>query len=310
MSFTGFNLSNIHNAKYASRQIKYIYYENNLIWPLNPLPYEQQYLTFEALDDTTFTCGNANAQYSLDNGATWTTLNAGTNSPTVYRGRRIMWKYTIPQSTWTHERGVCYFTSTGRFDVFGNIMSLLYGDNFYGEYDLTGKDWIFFATFSGCNIVNASNLILPATTLSKHCYEFMLDDCYLLTGAPTLPATTLADYCYYGLFDHCLSLTNAPALPATTLANHCYNGMFMYTNIKTAPLLPATTLADYCYYLMFFEASQLNYVKCLATDISATSCTTRWLDGVASSGTFVKDANTTWPSGYSGIPANWTTQNV
>ena len=61
---------------------------------------------------------------------------------------------------------------------------------------------------------------------------------------------------------------------------------------------------------MFNNCSKLNNIKCLATDISATSCLTNWVKGVASSGTFVKDANTTWPEGVSGIPTGWTVQTA
>ena len=82
------------------------------------------------------------------------------------------------------------------------------------------------------------------------------------------------------------------------------------TSLVTAPTLPATTLATYCYRYMFYSCSSLNYIKCLATDISATNCTSSWLKGVASSGTFVKAASmTSWTTGISGIPSGWTVQN-
>ena len=48
----------------------------------------------------------------------------------------------------------------------------------------------------------------------------------------------------------------------------------------------------------------------LATDISATYCLAGWVDGVAASGTFIKDANTTIPTGTSGIPTGWTVQTA
>ena len=152
---------------------------------------------------------------------------------------------------------------------------------------------------------------LPATTLADWCYSSMFQGCTSLTSAPELPATTLADKCYGSMFNSCTSLTTAPALPATTLANNCYSDMFLScTSLTTAPALPATTLADGCYQSMFEGCTNLNYIKCLATDISASNCTDYWVDGVSSTGTFVKDPNmSSWTTGESGIPANWTVQD-
>jgi hypothetical protein len=48
----------------------------------------------------------------------------------------------------------------------------------------------------------------------------------------------------------------------------------------------------------------------LATNISASNCLSEWVDGVASSGTFVKNAAmTSLPNGDSGIPYRWTVED-
>jgi len=66
-----------------------------------------------------------------------------------------------------------------------------------------------------------------------------------------------------------------------------------------------------CYMYMFRNCKKLNSIICLATDISANSCTTAWLDGVASSGTFTKAASmSSWTTGNDGIPTNWTVQDA
>ena len=112
------------------------------------------------------------------------------------------------------------------------------------------------------------------------------------------------------LFINCTGLTSAEnlILPATTLAESCYENMFQNcTNLTTAPALPATTLVNYCYSSMFQGCTSLKYIKCLATDISATNCTSYWVEGVASSGTFVENPNMTgWTTGINGIPRGWT----
>ena len=114
------------------------------------------------------------------------------------------------------------------------------------------------------------------------------------------------------MFQSCTSLTTAPELPATTLATYCYYQMFYgCTSLTTAPTLPATTLAESCYNSMFLDCTSLNYIKCLATDISASNCTGGWVDGVASTGTFVKNPNmASWTTGAKGIPTGWTVQDA
>ena len=82
-------------------------------------------------------------------------------------------------------------------------------------------------------------------------------------------------------------------------------------SLTVAPELPATTLANACYIQMFGGCTSLNYIKCLATDISATNCTYNWVNGVAPTGTFVKNPNmTSWTTGDSGIPSGWTVQDA
>jgi hypothetical protein len=82
------------------------------------------------------------------------------------------------------------------------------------------------------------------------------------------------------------------------------------TNLTTAPDLPATTLVTSCYNSMFRSCTKLNYIKMLATNISASECLDVWVQGVASSGTFVKNKNATWDvTGSNGVPSGWTVQN-
>lgn len=171
--------------------------------------------------------------------------------------------------------------------------------------------YCYQAMFNGCTSLTTAPA-LPATTLTNYCYAFMFRGCTSLTTAPNLPATTLANYCYGNMFYNCTSLTTAPSLPATTLAQYCYDSMFHgCTSLTTAPNLPATTLAQYCYEGMFYGCTLLNYIKCLATNISASGCLSSWVSSVAATGTFVKAVNmTSWPTGTSGIPSNWTVQDA
>ena len=262
-------------------------------------------LYFEAIQDSTFSLTKNDCQYSLDNGATWTTLAAGTSTPTVSAGNKIMFKATNPSAS--SGSGIGTFSCTGKCNVGGNIMSLLYGDDFVGKNEIN-KEFQFDGLFRNMKIVDASKLILPATTLANGCYSAMFMLCNSLIKAPELPATTLANSCYMGMFEACSSLTTAPELPATTLANGCYHNMFKWCeSLISAPKLPATTLADNCYFGMFGGCTRLNEITMLATDISANSCLYNWVEGVASTGTFTKAAAmTSLPTGKSGIPEGWT----
>lgn len=191
--------------------------------------------------------------------------------------------------------------------------------------------------FNGCTNLKRGPK-LPATTLATSCYYGMFMNCTSLTEAPELPATTMAVSCYWVMFMNCKSLTEAPELPATTLANSCYKQMFQgctsltavpeilpattlddscyqymfsgCTSITTAPELPAATLTSGSYYGMFNSCTSLNYIKCLATDISANVCTSGWVNSVAANGSFVKAASMSdWTTGVDGIPDNWVTQD-
>ena len=162
--------------------------------------------------------------------------------------------------------------------------------------------------FYGCTSLTTAPE-LPATMLENNCYSGMFSSCTALVTPPAiLPATELYNQCYSSMFSYCDSLTIAPELPATTLVYQCYSWMFNgCRSLKTAPELPATTLASKCYEYMFRFCSKLNYIKMLATDISATLCLTNWVDSVASTGTFVKNPEATWDVvGNSGVPEGWT----
>ena len=303
----------------------------------NDVDYSVEYLTFEAIEDSTFKLTQNTCQYSLDEGNTWTSLSKGTNTPTVSAGNKIMFKKANPSISYAV--GIGTFSSTGKFNISGNIMSILYGDDFIGKTYLTGKYYAFSRLFKGCsNVVDTSNLILPATTLIDECYSNMFEGCTSLTTAPELPATTLAEkcysnmfkgctslttapelpattltkYCYHSMFSGCTALVTAPALPATILAESCYGYMFSYcTSLVTAPALPATKLANYCYCDMFENCSSLNHITMLATNISASDCLIYWVSGVSSTGTFVKHPDmTSLPTGTSGIPEGWVVEDA
>ena len=273
--------------------------------------YYLQYFTTVALEDGTIsfdifrgigTDMITSISYSTDNGETWTTTNNVNDKEEnlvitvdVSEGDKVLWKGDAQQlAFYDEDYGFLnsFFSSDCEFDVMGNVMSLLYGDNFVGETTVP-KEYCFFGLFCDfcdtekeCLVVNANNLKLPATTLTEHCYEIMFFDCTSLTTAPELPATTLADSCYNRMFQGCQSLTSAPELPAITLVNNCYN-------------------------YMFYGCTSLSYIKAMFTTTPSTAYTQNWVKNVAASGTFVKNSAATWTTtGVNGVPTGWTVQPV
>ena len=250
--------------------------ENEVMDLIESLLHPKDYLAFTALEDGTFSFvknGNptGSVSYSLDNGSSWTALNYGDSTPTVTAGSKILWKGNY-KGTSNSDYGS--FSSTGKFNVSGNIMSLTYGDDFGDKTDLTGSNYCFRGLFKSCSgLIDSSDLILPATTLANMCYRAMFSGCTSLTTVPELPVTTLAAECYAFMFDGCTSLTTVPTLPATTLASNCYQAMFQNcTSLTTAPELPATTLADYCYGYMFWGCSKLATAPVLPATTLAERC--------------------------------------
>lgn len=297
----------------------------------NPIPhdYSKDYLTFVALEDGTeigFTCvsefGDSGYQiisYSIDGGETWTDTQGNKGGETIAvlsEGDNLLIKGTNVQYGMDVEGGYSEFYADGKVKVEGNPMSLIYGDNFFGALSFPqDSDSNFQYIFAGCreSLVDASNLVLPATTLTDSCYDHMFSQCRQLESGPKiLPATTLASYCYQNMFYQCDRLTTAPELPATTLARNCYWGMFASCiKLTTAPELPATTLTNSCYGYMFQGCTKLNYIKAMFTTTPSTNYTYNWVSGVASTGTFVKNSAATWTTtGVNGVPDGWTVETT
>ena len=164
--------------------------------------YSKDYLTFRVL-----TSGNINwksigsgqektISYSINNGE-WVSVAATSAGQTisVVAGDVVRFKgtnttYAKDKSNYSGFEGG---QSTGvSYDIEGNIMSLLYGDNFQNTTELTNSTYQFCSLFKLAPVVSAKNLVLPATTLKKYCYRAMFSKCSTLVEAPALPATALA----------------------------------------------------------------------------------------------------------------------
>ena len=174
--------------------------------------------------------------------------------------------------------------------VFGNVMSLIYSENFKGQ--------------KGINFMAA--------------FQYLFKDNDYIDIDPTigdlvLPATSLSDGCYYAMFFGCSSLTRAPELPATDLSVSCYDNMFRdCEKLEHSPVLPATSLTSNSYYQMFSGCENLKSITCMATYVSAYNCIEGWVDGVhAGTGDriFYKNPKADFWRVGNNVPTGWTIKN-
>jgi hypothetical protein len=150
--------------------------------------YSLDYLTFVALESGTFTFNSndntATINYSLDNGNTWVELASGSSTPTITAGNKVLWKGELEVSGSGSFATSGNFSSSGTCDIEGNIMSIIAGDDFAQATEVVQKQ--FSRTFS-VKVVNAKNLILPATTLADDCYYEMFGVTSYMLNEPQIP---------------------------------------------------------------------------------------------------------------------------
>lgn len=230
IQFNGEN--NIQEIHYNGRDIRKVYDYQGKVWEKRPPDYPNEYLTIRVLEKiyTAEGCDilfhrssgcTVELKYSVNNGE-WNTLTTSAITG-LLEGDVVRFKGHVISQT----DASSIYGSFGRFEpslhnveVEGNIMSLLYEDNFSGQTDLM-YPWIFCSMFSTDEFVNAENLILPSTTLTYGCYNHMLSGCRKLTKAPQLPATTLAEYCYAYMFYNCENLTYIECNARDISARNC-----------------------------------------------------------------------------------------
>lgn len=172
----------------------------------------------------------------------------------------------------------------------------------FGElYSLSN---LFFETnvisVSGLETLDTKNVIDMESTFSRVHFNIPNLDMWDISNVQTMR----------NMFDENSHITSSPftKLHDVLPSDRCYESMFYNCRgLIKAPELPAKILTQSCYYRMFYNCFNLNYIKMLATDISATDCLVGWVKGVSSTGTFVKNKDATWNVvGADGIPAGWT----
>ena len=249
--------------------------------------YSVKYFTTRALEDDCeirLEIGSAvptsvltSISYSINNGRTWTTVNNVDNEavivtpPVINKDKVIFWKGTgIGVSTTVDDNDrystSSVFYSTKKYEVEGNIMSLIYGDNFATQttVDEAGYNFamLFYAKDKTNNLYNAKNLILPIKIVPQYCYLRMFQNSAQLKYAPRkIDAEEIGYYSCMSMFYSCSELIEAPEeLPAMTIGEGGYRALFSYCGkLEKAPELPATTIAKQAYYQFCQYCHNLKY---------------------------------------------------
>lgn len=159
--------------------------------------------------------------------------------------------------------------------------------------------------FSNCTSLTTMP-ILPATTVPKYAYQNMFQSCTSLTTTTPMrisvdsyackqmfskcknlvnasnieiynhenaTGTVFNNYACQSMFEYCEYLTQPPILSAPNIVGSCYDSMFYNCiELQTAPDLPAIKPMPKSYRKMFQGCKKLNYIKCLATDLSSLNC--------------------------------------
>lgn len=282
------------------------------------------YLCFTALEAGQFTLTIPAAvtptylsyvEWSKD-GRTWTRLTVddtaqSITTPIIPVGGKVYWRGSGSRMAYDYSvNKYSVFSSTGTFDVSGDLRSLLFSDDFE-NVATTNQRYCFTGLFYGASVVNASNLRLALTGNSAYMYCFR--GCTQLLHAPALmEGNTIMQWQFHSTYDGCTNLVTGTDLQATSVGvRGCYYTYKSCTSLVKAPNISSiTTIGNGGLSAMFHGCSSLTYIKCLATSLyddgdASHFATSNWLAGVSSTGTFIQAEGVTWPRGASGIPTGW-----
>lgn len=143
--------------------------------------YSKDYLTLDIVDGGTLQWKRTNSQvpektiqYRI-NGGSWNTVTSSLSNDTVFNvnsGDKVEVKgQNTSYNNSSNARGNS-FIGSATFNVSGNIMSIIDGDDFENLTTLTSA-YTFSFLFGNSKVIDASKLVLPATTLASYCYSYM-----------------------------------------------------------------------------------------------------------------------------------------
>lgn len=244
------------------------------------------WLTNNSGSSTSF---NREIRYRKNNDATWTSCRSSSAGTEINVSDGDILEFVGDNSSYhLNSNNKNYFgcSENVRFNLKGNILSLLDSQHFKTFAPWSGGSYIFAELFRDCKgVVDASELLFPNFVITN-CYTGMFSGCTNLIYAPDkLPALTygVAGGCYDSMFEGCVNLIVGPEMPSKV------------------SVTAANGIAD----RLFKGCENLKFIKCLLT-MNYGQYWSDWVKGVSSTGIFVMNPNSMKYYGDSGIPQGWT----
>lgn len=245
------------------------------------------YLCFTALESGTFTLtigANLNTanlsyvEYSLD-GRTWVKTNNVNSTtitittPTLNAGDKVYWRGSglrncAFRNEGTNDKGI--FSSTGRFDISGNIASYLFGKN-YKNATLAYR--AFVGLFINCtNLLNAQDLVIDPAATTYDDFAYLFYGCTSLLTSPDLSRIPINEYIFACIFQGCTSLVSTSELPQTFLMRNCYESMYQgCTALASAKMISARNFPIQACMSMYYGCTSLVSTAAMIVDDAALS---------------------------------------
>lgn len=213
------------------------------------------YCTFEVLSEELIIKTSKQLNYSI-NGKEWITpaYSLGGYVYTAKKSELISFRYYASSID-----GTMFFTSIhGSFNLWGNILSLIFGDEANNNFDISKYSSAFSRLFYNSGVVNISQNFLPATSLGDDCYSQMFAGCSSLLNIPNLPATTFGKKPYTNMFSNCTSLKNITISEGTKVIGE--QQFYFCTSLKEVYCKPTTPPTGASFMFSYNAAGRKIYV--------------------------------------------------
>lgn len=194
-------------------EIKEIFYQGQRIWPSVITPPDPQTIPF-----TVRNMESSSIEWPVNQYYSYSTVAGEWTTPTEQSvielgpGEKMMIiRATQPVTMWQNQ---FLKLSNKRFNISGNILSLLDGDNFP---EITSVGGSAFNNIFANTQVDIDELTLYPTTYTGSssaygCYETMFRNCASLTKSPVICLDTLSGHSCWRMFQGCSNLTEITCL--------------------------------------------------------------------------------------------------